>query len=81
MYVCICNSVTDKDVSNHLDTLDVKTSAREAYMACTGGENHVCGKCKPTVKEMVTDHNNKINVQELADGAKQTVSTDHNEPV
>lgn len=80
MYICICNAVTDKDLSGHLDTLDTKTSAREAYAACTGGCAHVCGKCKPAVKEMVTHHNNKITVQELADNTVIQPAP-HKEPV
>lgn len=78
MYVCICNAVTDKQISEHLETLDTKTSAKEAYLASTGGCSHVCGKCKPAVKEMVTEHNNKMNVQELADGTKRVTPVDNN---
>ncbi len=81
MYVCICNAVTDKQISQHLEKLDTKTSAKQAYLCCTGGEGHACGKCAPTVKDMVTEHNNKINVQELADGAKHLTPANNKEPV
>ncbi len=78
MYICICNAVTDTEVSNHLNELGEKTSAKEAYMACTGGVGHVCGRCKPTMKDIVSEHNNKINVQQLSNAAK---SETQKEPV
>ncbi|MGH1456989.1 MAG: (2Fe-2S)-binding protein [Alphaproteobacteria bacterium] len=78
MYVCLCNAVTDTDISNHLGSLDSKTSAKEAYSACTGGFDHVCGQCKPIVKDMVSEHNNKINVQNLSNA---TSVEKHKEPV
>lgn len=80
MYVCICNAVTDKELNNHLDQLDVKTSARDAYLTCTGGVDHDCGRCKPMVKDIVTTHNNKITVQDLADQTNITKTPEHKEP-
>ncbi len=52
MYVCICNAFTDRQVKQHL-----KEGAKSA--ACVfraRGCAPQCGKCVPTLREIVNEH-------------------------
>jgi len=62
MYICICNPFTDKDVTNHLGTSNTKTSVKQVYAACSGGEKMNCGTCACDLKSMVDQHNNALTI-------------------
>ncbi|NMM45107.1 hypothetical protein HH303_11500 [Rhodospirillaceae bacterium KN72] len=49
MYVCICNAVCDKRVSQAIDAGHDEPDA--VYAAC--GVTPQCGKCAETIEEMI----------------------------
>lgn len=67
MYICICNPFTDGQVKSHLDTLTEPAKLNSVYKACSGGAPMNCGRCGPTLKTFVDDHNSKIAVGRLTD--------------
>jgi bacterioferritin-associated ferredoxin len=51
MYVCLCNAFTDRQVRAVCP--DVGTSTAAVY--CALGVRPQCGKCVPTVRQMVRE--------------------------
>jgi bacterioferritin-associated ferredoxin len=49
MYVCLCNALTDRDVSPHMAGGNCSVSM--VYRAC--GCQPQCGKCVPFVRQML----------------------------
>ena len=49
MYVCLCNSLTDRDLLPH--TASGGSSVAMVYQAC--GCRPQCGKCVPYVRQML----------------------------
>ena len=49
MYVCLCNALTDRDVSSHMAGGNCSVSM--VYRAC--GCQPQCGKCVPFVRQML----------------------------
>ncbi len=66
MYVCLCNPFTDNDVNRHLSTTVGKTSVKEVYAACSGGEKMNCGNCACDLKQMVDGHNNTKTISQIS---------------
>ncbi len=71
MYICMCNPFSDKDVAEHLDQNDGKTTVGRVYNACSGGEKMNCGSCSDELRSMVDEHNNKIIVNEISDNMEK----------
>lgn len=68
MYVCCCNPFSDKKVKECLDKAgDKSVRVAEIYRACSGGAKPQCGSCLPTLKNMVTEHNNAAAVRRMKD--------------
>ncbi len=56
MYVCICNAFTDRHVKEH-----VKDGAKTpACVFRARGCAPQCGKCIPTLREIVDEHLNAV---------------------
>ncbi|MDH5721967.1 MAG: (2Fe-2S)-binding protein [Alphaproteobacteria bacterium] len=73
MYVCLCYGVTDHNISEHLCCIENKTTVNEVHKACSGAPEQKCGKCSPTIKEMVDHHNNAITISEISDAMKKLI--------
>jgi bacterioferritin-associated ferredoxin len=65
MYICHCNVITDHNVRDCLGKTEGRATMAKVYKACSGGENPNCGKCLPTIKEMVRAHNACVAVREI----------------
>ena len=51
MYVCLCNAFTDRDVHRAIDS--GAHTVGQVYKTC--GAVPQCGKCKDTIRELLTD--------------------------
>jgi|GEM_PF-614722 bacterioferritin-associated ferredoxin len=66
MYVCSCNPFNDKAVKQYLTECgEQKARCGDVYRACSGGASPNCGRCGPTLKEMVREHNNALTVNQM----------------
>ncbi|MGZ9097263.1 MAG: (2Fe-2S)-binding protein [Micavibrio sp.] len=86
MFVCSCNPFNDKAVKECLSKAGDGKSVRVAdvYRACSGGAKPQCGSCLPTLKAMVTDHNNAAAVNRMKDALPPAAPAHNpkpNEPV
>ncbi|MGZ4959644.1 MAG: (2Fe-2S)-binding protein [Methylomonas sp.] len=52
MYVCVCNAVTDKQITQ---AINQGICSRRQLMQCTGAGS-VCGKCCRHIKELVDEN-------------------------
>ena len=72
MYICLCNPFSDKDVRKSLEERGGQTSSvSEVYRSCSGGESPCCGKCLPTLKDMVREHNGRVAIQDMSKDLKK----------
>ena len=56
MYVCICNAFTDGAMEEAMTEQEKEGSpltVSKVYKACSGGKSPQCGKCIPTVKDVI----------------------------
>ncbi len=74
MYICLCNPFTDKDVQEHLGDTG-KTTVKEVYAACSGGESMNCCSCACEMKAIVDTHNNALTINALSDQMQKIADT------
>lgn len=73
MYVCNCNPFSDKAVKQYLSECgDQKARCGDVYRTCSGGASPKCGRCGPTLKEMVREHNNAVTVNQMKENFPAT---------
>lgn len=80
MYVCNCNPFSDKAVKQYLSECgDQKARCGDVYRTCSGGASPKCGRCGPTLKEMVREHNNTVTVNQMKDNFPTPAEADAEE--
>ncbi len=52
MYVCICNSLTDRQVRSALASGARNTRQVYGHFGCSC----VCGKCMPMIRSLISEH-------------------------
>jgi bacterioferritin-associated ferredoxin len=65
MYLCICNAITDRQARSH--NIDSGNSVAAFYRAL--GVKPKCGKCVPTVRELLAAQSNSIEPDHESCGA------------
>ena len=56
MYVCICHSITDKDIENSINEGAQNLQDLQALTGCATG----CGSCAEYAQEIIEAHQSKI---------------------
>ncbi len=67
MYLCICNAITDRQARSH--SSDSGNSVAAFYRAL--GVKPKCGKCVPTVRELLAAQSNSIEPRQESCGAER----------